>query len=284
MFREGEPQPQFNKSEVVPEVKPEQKAETKENSLDRLKDEIKDMSLGLQKEGVPVDERARIDIKKFKDVYSKQTIESDGAWVKDLRGRWDRAAASSRPDSWMYGKKQLEEKVAQENPTGGVWEMLATSILHKNLGKDFIVVRTSEYDDARYKVDNVILDRKTGNVVCAFDEIGATTGERFEEKKNKVLERNWQRGGADLKYGISFEEKAGKMELKKGSVYQIPLFYLALSEEEIKKTLNDPSQEKKIFSNFVESAKEQIKEIRKGPVHPKLGSRIDFFEGVLGKL
>jgi len=47
--------------------------------------------------------------------------------------------------------------------------------------------------------------------------------------------------------------------------------------------LNDPSQEKKIFSDFVKSAKDQIIEIRKGPVHPKLQGRLDFFEKVLEK-
>jgi len=273
-------QPQFEKQ---PEAKPEEKIETRENPLDRLKSEIKDMSLGLQKEGVPVDEKARIDVNKFKDVYSRQTIESDNAWVKDLKGRWGNAAAASHKMSWLYGREQIKEKLAQENPLGGIWEMLATKILHQNLGQDFIVARTSEYDDARYKVDNIILDRATGHIVCAFDEIGAATGERFEEKKNKVLERNWQRGGTDLKYGISFEEKKGKMELRKGSVYQIPLFYLALSEEEIKKTLNDAGLEKKVFGNFIESAKKQIKEIGAGPVHPKLQARLDFFEKVIEK-
>ncbi len=204
-----EKEPQFNK----PEAAPEPKVEIKEKPIDRLKSEIRDMSLGLQKEGVPVDEKARIDIKKFGDVYSKQTIESDGAWVKDLRGRWENAAASSDKMSWLYGREQIKQKVAQENPIGGVWEMLSTKILHQNLGKDFIVARTSEYDDARYKVDNIILDKKTGHVVCAFDEVATNSGERFEDKKNKILERNWQRGGTDLKYGISFEEtKSGKME------------------------------------------------------------------------
>ncbi|MFH1780715.1 MAG: hypothetical protein ABH841_01825 [Candidatus Nealsonbacteria bacterium] len=123
-----EKEPQF-KMETAPEVK--------ENPLDRLKGEIRDMSLGLQKEGIPVDDQARIDIKKFGDVYSKQTIESDGAWVKN-----------------------------------------------------FMVVRTSEYDDARYGVDTALIHRKTGQIVCGFDEVAAMTGARFEEKKSKVLERN----------------------------------------------------------------------------------------------
>jgi hypothetical protein len=272
-------EPQFFRPEAIPQRTPEQRTEVKENPLDRLKGETKEMSLGLQKEGVPVDERARIDINKFGSVYSKESIESDKAWIKDLKERWKRSAVAESRWSWAFPK----EKALRDVPVGDVFEMLTTSILHKNLGKDFIVTRTSEYDDARNKVDNLILERETGNIVCAFDEIGAASGERFEEKRNKVLERNWQRGGTDLKYGISFEEKKGEMKLKKGSVYQIPLFYFALSEEEIRKTLNSPSQEKKVFGDFIESAKKQIEEIGAGPVHSKLKRHLDFFEGVLEK-
>lgn len=278
-----EKEPQFFRPESVG-GEPEQKAEIKEKPIDRLRGEIKEIALGLQKEGVPVDANNRIDINKFKDVYSRQTIESDSAWVKDLKGRWENAAASSHKMSWLYGREQIKEQLTKENPMGGVWEMLATSILHKNLSNDFIVARTSEYDDARYGVDNIILDRETGHIVCAFDEIGSIAGKRFEEKKNKVLEKNWQKGGTDLKYGISFEEKAGKKELKKCSVYQIPLLYFALSEEEIKKILNDPNQGKNVFGNFMDSAKKQIQEIEEGPVHPKLKRRLDFFKEVLEKL
>jgi len=271
-------QPQFFKKEEMPEAQPEQK-EARKEGLEGLRDYIGEMSLGLKKEGVPVDERARIDIDKFSGVYSRQSIESDKAWIKDLKDRWERSAIAESRWSWAFSK----EKALRDVPLGDVFEMLTTSILHKNLGKDFIVTRTSEYDDARNKVDNLILERETGNIVCAFDEIGVASGERFEEKKNKVLDRNWQRGGADLKYGISLEKKTGKMELKKGAVYQIPLFYLAMPEEEIKKTLNNSSQENKIFRDFVDSVKDQMREIKEGPVHPKLMRRLDFFAKVIEK-
>jgi len=271
-------QPQFFEKEETPEAQPEQK-EARKEGLEGLRDYIGEMSLELKKEGVPVDERARIDINKFSSVYSKQSIESDKAWIKDLKDRWERSAIAESRWSWAFSK----EKALRDVPLGDVFEMLTTSILHKNLGKDFIVTRTSEYDDARNKVDNLILERETGNIVCAFDEIGAASGERFEEKKNKVLDRNWQRGGADLKYGISLEKKTEKMELKKGAVYQIPLFYLAMSKEEIKKALDDPGLEGKIFHDFVNSVNEQIKKIKEGPVHPKLKKRLDFFEKVIEK-
>jgi len=225
-----EKEPQFFRKEGVLEVQSGQK-ETRKEGLEGLRDYIKEMSLELKKEGVPVNEKARIDINKFEGVYSKQSIESDRAWIKDLKGRWERSAAAESHWSWAFPK----EKAIRDIPMGDVFEMLTTSILYKNLRKDFIVTRTSEYDDARNKVDNIILERETGNIVCAFDEIGVASGERFEEKRNKVLERNWQRGGADLKYGISLEKKLGRMELKKGAVYQIPLFTLLFPKKKLKK-------------------------------------------------
>jgi hypothetical protein len=256
-----------------------EKKEARKEGLEGLRDYIKEMSSELKEEGVPVDDKARIDINKFDKVYSRQAIESDKAWIKDLKGRWERSAAAESRWSWAYPK----EKALKDVPVGDVFEMLTTSILHKKLSKDFIVARTSEYDDARNKVDNIILERETGNIVCAFDEIGAASGERFNEKKNKVLERNWQRGGADLKYGLSLEKKTDKTELKKGAVYQIPLFYLSLPEEEIKKALHDPALEENIFRSFVSSVSEQTKAIKEGPVHPKLRKRLDFFEKIIEK-
>jgi hypothetical protein len=273
---------QFERPPVSSQEKAGEQAEQKEvrkEGLEGLRDYIKEMSLELKEEGVPVDDKARIDISKFDKVYSRQSIESDRAWIKDLKGRWERSAAAESRWSWAYPK----EKALKDVPVGDVFEMLTTSILHKKLSKDFIVARTSEYDDARNKVDNIILERETGNIICAFDEIGASSGERFDEKRNKVLERNWQRGGADLKYGLSLEKKADGTELRKGAVYQIPLFYLSLPEEEIKKALHDPALEESIFRSFVNSVSEQTKIIKEGPVHPKLRKRLDFFEKIIEK-
>lgn len=279
-----EKEPQFFRREPVGEGLG-QRAEIKEKPIDRLKREIKDIASELQKEGVPVDSDNRIDLKQFVGVYSRQEIGQDEMWVENLDEAWKRSAVSSHGMAWLLGREQTKKQVAERNPMGNTWEMLATKILHENLGKRFIVARTSKYDDARYKVDNIFLDRETGKIVCAFDQVASSEGKKvFEEKRAKVLERNWQRGGADLKYGIFLEEESGKKKLKKGRVSQIPLFYFALSEEQIKEVLKDPGQEKNIFRDFVDSAKKQIKEIERGPVHEELKKRLDFFKEVLEKL
>lgn len=274
-----EKEPQFFKPEAAQKETPERKVEIKEKPVEELKGFIKEMSLGLENEGIPVDEKARINVDEFTGVYHQRSIEADKEWIKDLKGRWERAAIVESRWSWAFPKG----KALRDQPVGEVLEMLATAVLHKNLGKDFVVARTSEYDDVRNKVDNIILDRKTGNIICAFDDIGTVSGKRFEEKQQKILERNWLRGGADLKYGISFQESKGKMELEKGLICHIPLFYLALSEEEIKKALENPVKEKKIFNDFIGSAKEQAEQIKKEPLHPKLKQRLDFFGKVIEK-
>ncbi len=268
-----------NQPSIEKENPPVEKKETRRGGLEGLKSEINDMSLKLQREGVPIDNQARLDINKYKDVYSERSIESDNNWVKDLKGVWERAAKSSSRWSWVPNK----EGGPKDMPIGDIFEMLATATFSEFLGENFITLRTTEYDDIRNKVDNLIVERKTGNVVCAFDEVGDSNGKRFEEKRSKVLERNWQRGGADLKYGLSYEQQDGQAKLKKGAIYQIPLFYLSLSEEEIKKALYDPSQRSKIFQKFISSAKEQIEEIKSGPVHSKLKERLDFFTQVIEK-
>lgn len=270
MFERG---PQFNNAEQKPEVK--------EGPEARLKNELKEIALALQKDGVPVDGKDRIDVSRFEGIYSKESIAADKEWTNGLKEMWKNRSAQNHPMSWLYGKEQIQQKLDQRNPLGETWEMLATKILHENLGKDFIVVRTSKFDDIRYNVDNLILDKKTNQVVCAFDEVGDAAGKVFNEKKNEVFERNWLKGGADIKYGISFE--GGKVILKKG-IFQIPLFYFALSEEEINKTLKDPHQEKNVFSYFIESARKQIKELEAGPAHGKLRERLNSFKSVLEKL
>jgi len=259
----------------------------KEKPTERLEDFIKKMSSELKKEGVPIDKKGRINIEEFKGIHPKEVIESDKKWIEDLKGRWERAAVSESRQSWVLSKEQI----IQQKRTGEVWEMLSTAILHKNLGKDFIVARTSEYDDARNKVDNVILDKKSGNIVCAFDEIGAFPGQKFKEKdprfkdkEKKILERNWLKGGADLKYGISLEKKQGKLELKKGPVYHIPLFYFALPKDKIEKGLKTfspegiSSEEKEIFEGFIDSFKEQTETMEKEPLHQKVKERLELFE------
>ena len=271
----------------MPEKEPQIfKVEARERPIEILRGFIKDISLELKKDGVPLDTRGRIDTNQFKGVYSERIIKADKKWIEELRGIWQRGAVSDSQWSWILPREQI----LKQTTVGDVWEMLAMAILHKNFGKDFIVCRTSEYDDARNKVDSIILDKKTGNVVCAFDDVGDTSGRVFQQKKSDVQKRNWERGGADLFYGLSFDERRGRGELKKSQSPHIPLFYFACSEGDVRKALEVFSggrtspDEQKIFKKFTESFREQIDELRHGPLHPKLEQRLRSFEVILNGL
>jgi hypothetical protein len=265
----------------MPEKEPQiLKIEAGKKPIERLEGFIGEISAKFKQEGIPVDEGGRVDVDQFDEAYPRRIIEADKAWVKDLRERWNRAAVSGSQWSWILSREQI----LKQKTVGDAWEMLATAILHKNLGEDFIVVRTSEYDDARNGVDNLIIDKKSGSIVCAFDDVGLVSGLRFEEKKSKVLERNWRRGGADVAYGISFEGKQMARKLRKGRINHIPLFYFALSEDKIRKCLEVFSstgvsrEEEGIFNGFIDSFRGQIKTIKEEPLHPKLRERLDLFE------
>ncbi len=253
--------------------------------FEKLQNFIKEISGDLKKEGIPVNEKGRIDTDKFEGVYRREIIEADKDWVEDLKKKWERGIVSGSLLAGLLSKEQI----LQQKTIGETWEILVTAILHKCLGKDFIVVRTSEYDDFRNGVDCLIIYRPSGSVVCAFDEVGDISGQRFNDKKEKVLKRNQYNGGADIFYGLSFKERQGLRQLKKGEIKHVPLFYFASSEDDVRRGLeafsfskdSGSQEERKIFESFIDSFKKQIDELKKGPLHPKFKERLDFFEGIL---
>lgn len=206
---------------------------------------------------------------------------SDKEWVERHKEIFKRAERAEK-EKLLPG---LKEKALKEKGLGEVFEMLLTAVLHKNLKEDFIIVRSSEYDDIKNGVDTIILDRKMGNIVCAIDEIGRIKGPRYEEKKQKILEKNYK-GGGFLKYGIHFEKKKEGMELKRGLVDNVPLFYCAFSENKIKSTLENfqffqesSLAEQELFNSFFKLCLEQIDYLLKNRnLYSKLKERLELFK------
>ncbi len=147
-------------------------------------------------------------------------------------------------------------------------EMAMTILLHKAFGKRYIVVRSSKYDDYKGGVDNILVDKETGAVICGFDEVrNNPKSHRKTEKEGKVLERA-RAGGAELIYGLSITE--GKMKLK--SMSNLPLFFLSLDEGEYEELVGsiqygerryaEPNQiEKKYIGRILNSIAEQQKQL-----------------------
>ncbi len=166
---------------------------------------------------LPVDASCRIMMDSFMQVYEKEEVGADIDIVKNKEKQW-----------WEEGRERNFGSIGEQ------FELLKTAIFNKYLGDRFIVVRSALYDDYKNGVDNVMVDIKTGNVVCAFDEVGDAAAFK-RQKEQRVSARNLEEGGASLKYGIKFED--GK--LKPARLQNLPIFCLSLSEEEVKRGISE---------------------------------------------
>ncbi len=121
------------------------------------------------------------------------------------------------------------------------------------------------------KIDNIMLDRENGNIICAFDEVADTGTVVLEDKKKKILEKNVEEKGGRLKYGLKIEQdKKGQRKLILDKITEIPIFYLALPERYVKSGIANlvPSFEeksdddKKLFAYFIQSLKAQVEKLQ----------------------
>ncbi len=259
----------------------EEEGKEKEKEVEKLRVFIKELSEKLKKEGVPLDEDCRINSDAFNDVYPETVIKKDKELVRDYELEW------------YKGFSQEEIKKEKLKRGGEKLEMLKTAVFAKGLGENFIVARTSLYDDIKNKVDNIILEKETGNIVCALDEVGDTMDTRYKEKAEKVLARNLKEGGGRLKYGLKIEkDKEGNFHLIKQKLENIPLFYLVLPHRHIEEGIKqfNPSfeeksdHEKKLFDYFLSAFPLQINYLKlEKNLNPELKKRIEYFEKVLQK-
>ena len=173
-----------------------------------------------------------------------------------------------------YGSSSPAERIKKENEQAGfLFEILKTSIMHKKIGERFIVVRSSHYDDIENKVDNVLVDRKTGNIVCALDEVSPRSmqDENVTEKRAEIKNKNFglatkqREYGATLEYGIDLNE--GKISCKKFN--HLPIFLLSLGQnylyiglDEFKNEKASSKNEDNLFKYFLTSLSTQITELK----------------------
>jgi len=198
--------------------------------------------------GVPLLPNGRIDMSAFRSV--RRDVSADEDSVKQLQIEW-------------YGDISQEEIERERAKTDGEkLEMLAYAIFYKNLAERFIVARSSIYDDINNKIDVILVNKETGETICAFDEVSDTSaGVDYEKKKQAVLERNKEHQGANIKYGIRLEKTGDKAGFVLGETEKVPIFYIALPKDKIERGManfmSSPSEqsefEKKLFQYFIAS-------------------------------
>lgn len=229
----------------------ENRAERGEESL---REYLKELAGKLKKSGIEVDEECHIDMKAY-------GLEARYA----AQARKDILDIEKRETKWEKEKGKADKKPLQEKMSNGKkMEMFKTALFNKALGGKFFILRSSLFDDYNNGIDNVIVERGTGAVVGAFDEVVSKDGKA--EKAGKVAAHN-TKGGAFLKYGIGLKD--GQIIKQKNE--HIPLFYLALEKEELIQAINnfDASEEnlseleKQLLEKLAGSVKDQIEPISK---------------------
>lgn len=228
-----------------------EKSEIRKNA-EKVEKFMKIISVELRREGLPIGNDGRIDARAFKRVYSNGEMDSDKNYVKDRENSFKKE---------LLEKGLIEEEIEEGKLTAESerFERLKTAVMHKAFGEKFAVARSSRYDDIKNGIDNVIMEKETGNIVCAVDDVAADeNSERFKEKKKRVMEKNMS-GGGTLKYGIT--KNRGKKYFN-----NIPIFWLDLNKEDLikaeenfnplEKELSDNGKE--LASDFLSSIREQI--------------------------
>lgn len=225
--------------------------------------------------------------------HTANQVQEDQARVRAMELEFSRAKVSQVKEFYRdkFGAKTEEEIVdrwrkEKINNKNGQMEMAVTGLLHKILKDDFLVVRASAFDDYAGGVDNIILNKRTGEAVCAFDEVHeGGAGERTGEKMDKI-KKVAMRGGAKVRYGIKLE----KGELTRAEMTTLPVFYLGLKSAELTDLLAnmnfDPDSaptkiENNVFAKLTASLKEQKQILDGTDVPPAVRNKLETFEGLL---
>lgn len=269
---------------------------SEEENVRKLR-ELLETQLTEIKERIPglkniVDDSCRIEPRAFSKIYSEEVIEKDikNTENKEIRFYFEfllrkEGAKISRDQIDEYIEKLEEQerkkflKKAREwklTTKGEQLEMFKTLMFNKFLESNYCSLRTSFYDDTKNGIDNIILDLKKGEIVCAIDETGDARELELSKKHNEVFSKNRSGKGGELKYGIIIKEKKINLE----EISQIPIFYLPLPFETLNRgikhlisyfeKLNKPGSDykeektiiKAIFNYWVSGIKDQIATIK----------------------
>ncbi|MFA5841143.1 MAG: hypothetical protein WC847_02645 [Candidatus Paceibacterota bacterium] len=163
-------------------------------------------------------------------------------------------------------------------------EIVITALLHKVLKEKFLVVRSAVFDDYKHGIDNLILDKETGMVISAFDEVIENLGDKDKgpSKKIEKIKKIALKGGTEAKYGIALKDN----QLTRAHTRNIPVFYLTLEGKNLteladslfKDSDNNADVEVKLFSHLVQSIREQKQMLEKLNLPPVVRKNLEGFE------
>lgn len=166
--------------------------------------------------GPLVNDDLRIEIKEFKGILGENATDDDLKSIEDIEKQFGLKS--------MKGKERIFT-------SGEILEIYKTAILNNLLGDKYLVVRTSKYDDYFHGIDNIIIDKESGEIIAAVDDVVDIRSDRFFKKKSEIIEKNLE-NGVSIKYGIKLTGEGEVKEIiRVPNLDGLPIFYIAISED-----------------------------------------------------
>lgn len=200
------------------------------------------------------------EIKKDKEEILAKEIEWSGAYDLNVQNFYKKTKN-------IEGKEEIVKEWTKnkEREKSSQMEMLTNVIFYKTLKDDFFVSRTSRKDDLG-GVDTYLVNKKTGDIVCAFDEVhDHAQGDRKDEKWKRV--ESIGKGGKTIKYGVVPEGD----RLLQREIRNVPVFFISLTTEELirgmegfSRNVEEPPNEleKKYFNKFTLLLQEEYDRVK----------------------
>jgi hypothetical protein len=167
------------------------------------------------------------------DVYNME-VEFSGANNDNVKEHY-------KTQFGITGEQAIIEKSKKDKQKSKNYQMelAVTALLYKVLSDRYFIARTSKYDDYVNGIDNIIVDKETGTVVCAFDEVHeGGDGQRTAKKEQKIL-KSAKKGGAKIHFGLGMNDG----QLQRTELKNLPVFYLGLDTDHLNDLIEDMSTE-----------------------------------------
>lgn len=283
-----------------------ERREIKKSSLEKLQDVMGRLSREVndsvkEQYGLEnlVDNAGRIEASRYTEemggIYSAEEVLNDKETVDSL-DRYNSSADDERVREFYhkeYGAEPTVEGVVakyrerKEANKSNQAEMAITALMHKVLKERFLVVRASTFDDYKHGMDNLILDRETGAVICAFDEVIRNESDvQKAPVKLEKIKKSALKGGTEAKYGIALKDDT----LVRNRLRNVPVFYLSLESKDLNALVNDlyenfdketTNLEQTLFTHLVASIKEQKGILESLPLPQVMKNKLKAFEDSL---
>lgn len=183
----------------------------------------------------------RIDMEKYmqRRSISKASFDRDMGYIQGREKAFSQDGKFAKENSARENPREVSQeelvniwkKESREN-SGSQMELLAMAMFHKFFSQDFMVVRASTFDDYKNGIDMILVNRKTGAVICAFDDVIGHQGSHHLDRKNETIQEIIGGDGATLRYGFQIRGRHGKPEIEEKELAHLPIFCLQFSPQE----------------------------------------------------